>query len=418
MKPKDSAPRSQDATAPAQPLSGVRILDLTSVLAGPFATLMLGDLGAEIWKVERADRGDTARGMPPFFPNLDESLYFAVINRNKKSLALDLRRPEGQAIVRRLLKHADVLIENARPGALERMGIDWATCRRENPRLIVVRISGFGQTGPLKGKLAFDIVNQAMGGAMSITGEEGRPPVRLGLPMGDLGGGLFATIGTLAALQRRARTGHGFLVDVSLHDCLVGLLVYMSGMYLNCGEVAGPVGGRHHAVIPYGTYRAKDGFFVLSAYTQEFYGKMCRAIGRPDLADDPRFKRPQDRLANRQALEAILEDLFLQRTAQEWCDVLDAADVPAAPILNVGQVLEHPQTLARDMVRTVNHPTLGAIRMTGPILKFPEEDPAPLAPPPLLGQHTRDVLTGVLGLSDAEFDALARDGVVREAGAK
>jgi crotonobetainyl-CoA:carnitine CoA-transferase CaiB-like acyl-CoA transferase len=415
VKSGDRSPNAQDAGGAAQPLAGIRVLDLTSVLAGPFATLVLGDLGAEVWKVERADRGDTSRGMPPFFRQ-DESLYFAAINRNKKSLGLDLRRPEGRDIVRRLLTHADVLIENARPGALERVGLDWATCQRENPRLILVRISGFGQTGPLKDKLAFDIVTQAMSGAMSITGEEGRPPVRLGLPMGDLGGGLFATIGTLAALQRRARTGRGCLVDVSLHDCLVGLLIYMSGLYLNLGEVAGPVGGRHHAVVPYGTYRAKDGYFVLSAYTQEFYGKMCRAIGRPDLTDDPRFTGAQDRVENRRELEAILDDLFLQRTAQEWCDLLDAADVPAAPILDVGQVLEHPQTLARDMVRRVAHPTLGDLRMTGPILKFPEDGPAPLAPPPRLGEHTRQILTGVLGLSSAEVDALARQGVVREAG--
>lgn len=392
------------------PLSGLRVLDLTRVLAGPYATMILGDLGAEVIKVERPGEGDETRGIPP--SRNGDSHYFLGVNRNKLGVAIDLKDARARDIVYDLARTADVLVENFRPGVVERLGLDHSTLKAENPRLIYCSITGFGQTGPWARRSAFDIAIQALSGAMSVTGEPDRPPMRLGLPMGDLSGGLFGVIGILAALAERERTGQGQLVDVAMLDGMVSLLGYLAGMYLMTGTDPGPVGSGHHNIVPYGAFEAKDGYIIIATLTESFWPKLCTAIGLSDLIGDGRFDTNAKRVAQRDAIDKLVARAIRRKTVSDWCEVFELADVPHAPVLKISDVMQHPQVLARGMVREVEHPSAGHVRFVGPALHFPSSAGELLAPPPRIGEHSREVLETVLGYPPEKIEALIRDGVV------
>lgn len=392
------------------PLAGLRVLDLSRVLAGPFLTQILGDLGAEVLKVEAPGHGDETR---TFAPHRDgESHYFVALNRQKKSLVIDLARPEGADLLRRLAARSDVLVENFRPGVMDRLGLGWDALSKLNPRLVYCAVSGFGLTGPLRDKPSFDIVTQAMAGVLSVNGEAGGTPVKLGVPLGDMVGGIFGSVGVLAAIHERQATGRGRLVDIGLHDGTLGMLGYLAQRWFFTGEEPKPVGTGHPSIVPYGAFPASDGQVIVACLTQVFWGRLCAALERPELVDDPRFATNAARVARRAEVDALVGDAMRGRTVAEWVERLTRHDVPHAPVLGVGAALDHPHSQARDMVVEAEHPRMGTIRMVGRPVKFPGSPQAPLAPPPVLGEHTGPVLRELLGLDDATIDALRRDGVI------
>ena len=391
------------------PLNGIRVLDLTRVLAGPFATMILGDLGADVIKVERPGDGDETRQLSPVRDG--ESHYFLSVNGNKRGIVIDLKAPAGRDLALKLARLSDVVIENFRPGVAARLGLDYIGVKSVNPEVVYCSISAFGQSGPMAERSAFDIAMQAMGGVMSVTGEEGRP-LRSGLPLADLGTGLFAAIGVLAAVVEKQRTGRGQMVDVAMFDAMAGLLTQYAGRYFMTGETVQPVGNRHPAVVPYGTFAASDGEIVIANLGESFWPKIARAIGRPELIDDERFRTNADRLRNRDALEASITTETKRRTVAEWEEVFEAHDVPHAPVMNVAQVLEHPQATARGLVTEVEHSKLGRIRTTGRAINLPSHPKPRPAAPPVLGEHTDQVLRELLGCSDEELQALRGKGVI------
>lgn len=392
------------------PLAGLRVLDLTRVLAGPLATQFLGDLGAGILKIEPPGKGDETRGFAPFIGG--ESHYFLGLNRGKRSLALDLRKPEGAEILRALVATADVLIENFRPGVMQRLGLGPEVLMALNPRLIYCAISGFGQTGPLRDRPSFDIVTQALTGVMSVNGEQGQAPVKLGLPIGDMSGAIFGAIAILSALHERAATGRGRLIDVSLHDGTLSLLGYLSQLAFLTGQDPVPMGSAHPSVVPYGSFPASDGAVVIACLADRFWPKLCAALGCPALGEDPRYATMAARREHRGEIEPRIAAITATRSVAEWQDILDAHDVPNAPVLGVNAALAHPHTAARGMVAEVEHPTAGRLRVLGRPIKFPGAPQAPLEPPPLLGQHTEAILRDELGLSEARIEALRRCGAI------
>jgi len=394
----------------AGPLAGIRVVDLTRVLAGPFATQNLGDLGAEIWKIEPPGIGDETRRFPPFVGG--ESHYFLGVNRNKKSLVVDLRDERGKEILRRLVVRADILVENYRPGVMDRLGLGYAALSELNPRLIYCAISGFGLTGPLRDKPSFDIVTQAMTGALSVNGERGRMPVKLGIPLGDMVGGVFGPIAILAALHERSRTGRGRLIDISLHDGLIGMLGYFAQLAFITGEDPPPMGSSHPNIVPYGAFPAADGAIIIAVLSEPFWAKLCDALGRPDLASDPRFASPALRRDRRDEVEALIADITRTRTVAEWQERLTAADVPNAPVLGVTAALAHPHAQAREMVVEAEHAALGPIRVVGRPVKFPGAPQRPVTAPPSFGQHTAAVLRDELGYGEDEIAALREAGII------
>src|ERR1700680_4765301 len=332
----------------AGPLQGLRVVDLTRVLAGPFATQNLGDLGAEIFKIEPPGGGDETRRFPPFLGG--ESHYFLGINRNKKSLVIDLQQAAGADILRRLVARADILVENYRPGVMDRLGLGYAPLAALNPPLIYCAISGFGLSGPLRDKPSFDIVTQALSGALSINGERGHLPVKLGIPLGDMVGGIFGPMAILAALHERARTGRGRLIDISLYDGLIGMLGYFAQLAFITGEDPPPMGSSHPNIVPYGSFPAADGSIIIAVLSESFWGKLCDALERPDLAQDPRFATPTLRRDRRDEIDRLIAEVTRTRTVAEWETRLAAADVPYAPVLGVTAALAHPHAQAREMV--------------------------------------------------------------------
>lgn len=376
------------------PLSGIRVLDFSRVLAGPYATMILADLGAEIIKVEQPGVGDITRENAPLING--ESHYFLSINRNKKSVELDLRSEEGQEVARELVGKCDVVLENFRPGVMKRFGLDYDRLKEINPRLVMCSISGFGQARQTE-RPAFDIVLQALTGLMSVNGEPDGPPTRLGIPIGDLAAGLFACIGITSALREREVLGVGRQVDVSMYRCMVTMLGYMAGYYFATGRSPRRVGSNHHSIGPMGPFAASDGEIVLAIFTGKFWRLYCDAIGHPELRKDPRFAKTNDRVANMAELRPLLDEYMRTRTVAEWERVLTEAGVPCARINEVGQVLDDPFTQEIGLVQTVRHPTIGDLPVIGPALVLPESPAAPLFPPPLLGQHTEEVLADLLG---------------------
>jgi crotonobetainyl-CoA:carnitine CoA-transferase CaiB-like acyl-CoA transferase len=394
----------------AGPLGGIRVIDLTRVLAGPFCTQSLGDLGAEVLKIEPPGLGDETRHFPPFVAG--ESHYFLGINRNKKSLVIDLQQPAGADILRRLVGTADILVENYRPGVMDRLGLGYDKLSAINPRLIYCAISGFGLTGPLRDKPSFDIVTQALSGALSINGERGHMPVKLGIPLGDMVGGVFGPMAILAALHERSQTGQGRLIDISLYDGLIGMLGYFAQLAFITGEDPGPMGSSHPNIVPYGSFPASDGSIIIAVLSERFWGRLCEALERPELAADPRFLTPTLRRDHRDELDRLISEVTETRTVAEWEKRLHAADVPHAPVLGVTAALAHPHAVAREMVVEADHPAIGPMNVVGRPIKFPGAPQRPVTAPPIFGQHTAAILRDELGYSDTEIAALRETGVI------
>lgn len=391
-------------------LEGVRVLDFTRVLAGPFASMVLADLGAEVLKVELPGKGDEARSFGPF--QNGESAYFTSINRGKKSVTIDLRREEGKELARRLAGECDVLIENFRPGSMKRFGLDFEQLHALYPRLVYASVSGFGQTGPYAQRPAYDVIIQAMGGIASITGTPGGAPVRVGSSIGDLSAALFAVIGILAAWGRAKETGEGQQVDISMLDCQVALLENAIARYHASGEVPGPLGSRHPTITPFQFFEAVDGYIVIAAGNDGLWQKLCEVLEVPELAGDPRFSTNALRTENHAELEPRLAAALRDRSVEEWCKLLGEAGIPCGPIHDVGQVYHDPQVAAREMIKEMEHPVAGTLAVPNSPLKF-SETPVEIEPPaPLLGQHTDEVLEGLLEISVAERDELRRGGVI------
>jgi crotonobetainyl-CoA:carnitine CoA-transferase CaiB-like acyl-CoA transferase len=392
------------------PLSGIRVLDFTRVLAGPAASLALADLGAEVIKIEPPGTGDETRTFPPLRDG--ESHYFLSVNRGKKSIVIDLKSEAGAALARDLAAKCDILIENYRPGVMDRLGLGYEPLSAINPRLIYCAISGYGMTGPLKDRPSFDIVLQAMSGALSVNGEPGSLPIKLGIPLGDLVGGISGPIGILAALHERGVTGRGRLIDVSLMDGLIGMLGYLAQLAFFTGEDPKPQGSQHPNLVPYGVFPAKEGSIVVACLTNAFWGRICTAIERPELAGDARYDTLQKRRDSRSEVNAIVSEFTGRHSVDELVAVFTEHHVPHAPILGIGEALSQPQTAAREMVVETDHPTLGKIPIVNRPIRFAgETQPVPEAPP-LLGQHTDAILRDLLGLADAEVEELRRSGTV------
>jgi crotonobetainyl-CoA:carnitine CoA-transferase CaiB-like acyl-CoA transferase len=392
---------------------GVRVLDLSRMLAGPYGSMLLADLGAQVIKIEEPDGGDPMRVMGPPFLADGESAYFLAINRNKKSVALDLTKPEGRDVFLDLAREADVVWENFRPGVMERLGLAYAALAAVNSRLVMCSISAYGQDGPYRDWPAFDLALQAMGGAMSVTGEDGGPPVRMGLPMGDLAGGMFGAFAVAGALFRRERTGQGAHVDLSLLDCQVSLLTYMAQYFWTDGRVPRPLGSSHASVVPYGALATADGHLIVAIFAEKFWAGFCRAAERAEWERDARFASNRDRVANRRALMTLIEARFRQRTTDDWLARLHAAGVPAAPILSVDRVLTDPQVRHRRMVVDLPHPRHGTVSTLGSPVKVDGAMEAPLAPPARLGEHTDAILGDLLKYPAERLAALRRQGVVK-----
>jgi CoA:oxalate CoA-transferase len=392
---------------------GVRILDLSRMLAGPYGSMLLADLGAEVIKIEDPEGGDPMRAMGPPFLADGESAYFLAVNRNKKSVVIDLTRADGRAVFFDLVRSADVVWHNFRPGIMEKLGCDYAALAGVNPQLIMCSISAYGQDGPYREYPAFDLALQAMGGAMSITGEPGGAPMRMGLPMGDLSGGMFGAFAVAGALFERARTRQGRHIDLALLDCQVSLLSYMAQYFWTDGRVPGPQGTAHASVVPYQALATRDGHLIVAVFAEKFWAGFCRAAGRPDWERDPRFASNRDRVAHRAEFDAEAAALFATRTTGDWLQRLHAEGVPAAPIQSIDRVLADPQVRHREMVVDVTHPKHGVLPTLGTPIKLDPPEPFVPAPPARLGEHTEPVLRELLKYPAERIEALRRAGAIR-----
>ncbi len=402
--------RDEPAKRWAGPLQGIRVLDFTRVLAGPAASLALADLGAEVIKIEPPGTGDETRTFPPFRDG--ESHYYLAINRGKKSMVLDLKTEAGVALARELAAKCDVLIENYRPGVMDRLGLGYEALAAINPGLIYCAISGFGMTGPLRDKPSFDIVLQALSGALSVNGEPGGMPTKLGIPLGDLVGGINGPIGILAALHERNTTGRGRLIDVSLLDGMLGLLGYLAQLAFFTGEDPQPQGSQHPNLVPYGAFPARDGSIIIACLTNSFWGRICAALGMPEYTADPGFDTLEKRRNRRAAVNQLVSDFTREKTVQELVELFTAHQVPNAPILGIREALAQPQAVAREMVVETDHPVLGKIPIVNRSIRFPDAAQPPPAAPATLGQHTDEILRDVLGYSAEQIGNLRTDGVI------
>jgi CoA:oxalate CoA-transferase len=394
------------------PLRGIRVLDLTWVLAGPFASMILGDLGAEVIKVERPPYGDVARTTGPIVNG--ESCYFFSINRGKKSVCLDLKAERGRELFLRLAGLSDVLMENFTPGTMDKLGLGYDVLQKHNPRLIYSATSGFGQTGPERLRPALDIVVQGMGGVMSITGEPDGPPLRPGLSLGDIAAGLYTAIGVLAALHERERSGQGQMIDVAMLDCQIAILENAFIRYFATGELPKPIGSRHPLATPFQAFPTSDGWIVLALSwgVENQWELFCATIGRVDLIDDPRFDTPALRTEHHAELEPILNEAMRQKTTSEWLEEFDAIGLPCGPLNNIAQAAEQPQVVARRMLVEVEHPRIGRLKLPDTPVKLSRTPGGIKGPSPALGQDTYEVLSSLLGLSAEEMAELAAAGVI------
>ena len=395
----------------AGPLAGIVIIDLTQILAGPMCTMVLADMGADVIKIEKPQGGDDNRRMgPPFIK--DWSAGFLAVNRNKRSLVLDLRSDAGKDVFRRLVKGADVVVENFRPSVMERLGLGYEELSSIKPSLVYCTISGFGSTGPARNRGGFDLVAQGVSGLMSITGHPDMPPAKVGVPITDLTAGLFGANGIMAACIHALKTGQGQMVDTSLMEAGVAYTVWESSVYFAEGKIPGPLGSAHRVSAPYQALRTKNGYLNLGAATQPTWEQMCRAIGREDLMDDDRFCNPWDRKAREEELAALLEGTFTAQDTEHWLELLDAAGVVAGPIYNMEQVYQDPQVLAREMLVDLEDPDLGTLHNIGVPVKLSGTPGSIRRRAPALGEHSVEVLLE-RGFSHAEVDGLMADGVVR-----
>jgi crotonobetainyl-CoA:carnitine CoA-transferase CaiB-like acyl-CoA transferase len=416
---------TQQAAAPAGrtfapgALEGVRVLDLSRVLAGPWATQILGDLGADVVKVEKPGEGDGTREWgPPFLKdaagrNTAESAYYLSTNRNKRSVAIDFTRPEGQALIRRLAARSDVLIENFKVGTLARFGLGYEDLRKVNPRLVYCSITGFGQDGPYAARAGYDYLAQGMGGIMSLTGPADGEPAKVGVAIADVMTGMYATVAILAMLRRRDATGEGQHADVSLLECQIAWLANQAQSYLTSGEAPPRLGNAHPSIAPYETFPTRDGTLILAVGNDRQFRTFCEAAGAPALADDPRFRTNEDRVHHRTALAAEVRALTARRTTREWIELLEDLKVPAGPVNTIPQVFEDPHVRARGAVVEVEHPLAPRpIRLLASPLRLGATPPTYRRAPPTLGQHTDDVLGELLALSPADLAALRGAGAI------
>ena len=394
----------------AGPLKGIRVLDLTRILAGPYATMILRDLGAEVIKIEQPGVGDEARDFGPF--KNDFSLYFMSVNRGKKSITLNLKSPRGKELFLELVKGSDILVENFRPGTMEKLGLDYESLKTHHPSLLYAACSGFGQTGPYAMRGAYDMIIQGMGGIISITGEPDRPPVRVGTSIGDITSALFTAIGILSALRHRDQTGEGQLIDVGMLDCQVAILENAMVRYFSTGDIPRPLGRRHPAITPFEIFESADGYVVIAIGNNELWRKFCEHVDHPELIDDERFHTNALRTENHESLFPILAEIMCRRTTDEWVEALETIGVPCGPVNTVDKVANDPQVLARDMIAEVEHNTTGTVQIPGIPIKLSETPGQIDAPAPNLGEHTSEILTGLLGLEAEEVNQLKQNGIV------
>jgi glutaryl-CoA transferase len=393
------------------PLDGIRVLDLTRVLAGPYCTMFLGDLGAEVVKIEQPGVGDDTRGWgPPFVGG--ESAYFLCVNRNKKSLTIDLKSAEGISLVRLLAERADVLIENFRPGAMDLFGLGYDQLHAANSRLIYASLSGFGADGPMADVPGYDLIVQAWGGLMSITGTAESGPMKVGVAIIDLVAGLMLGKSIAAALYAREKAGVGQKIDTSLLEAEVAVLINTGSNYLMDGKVPGRWGNAHPTIVPYQSFQTADSYLVIGVASEGIWKRFCAAIGKDDLAVDARFEKNADRVKNREALIDLLTEMFRARDNETWLRVLNQAEVPCAPIQTIDQVFSAPQVLHRKMLVEIAHPTVGSVKMAGIPVKLSATPPSVRLPPPLLGEHSEQVLSSWLGMSADAIDQLKQKGVI------
>jgi formyl-CoA transferase len=393
------------------PLDGVRVLDLTRVVAGPYCSMFLGDLGADVVKVEQPGVGDDTRGWGPPFAG-GESAYFLSINRNKRSLALDLKSKRAVELLRQLVKVADVVIENFRPGAMERLGLGEADLRNLNPQLIYASLTGFGADGPMSSWPGYDLIVQAWGGLMSITGAPDGEPVKVGVAIIDLVAGLMLGKAITAALFAREKIGVGQRIDTSLLEAEVASLINVGSNYLVGGKVPTRWGNAHPNIVPYQNFKTADGYLVIGVASEVIWKRFCQAIGRANLTDDARFANNSLRVENRTKLIALLSEVFLQRDNETWFKLLTAAEVPCSPVQTIDQVFQAPQVLHRDMVMEIEHPTAGKVRMAGIPVKFSVTPASLRLPPPLLGEHNEAILSNWLGMSAEAIDELKKEKII------
>lgn len=393
-------------------LEGIHVLDLTRVLAGPYCTMMLGDLGADVIKVEAPGRGDDTRGWGPPFAKGGESAYFLSANRNKRSLTLDLKSKKGLAVLCDLVRWADVLVENFKSGTLEGWGLGAVELEAIQPRLIACSITGYGSTGAGRARPGYDFIVQAEGGFMSLTGPEEGEPFRAGVAIADLSAGMYAASAILAALLARERGGGGRRIDISLMDAQISLLSYVASNYLVTGDVPRRFGNAHPNIVPYQAFRARDGYFAFAAGNDLQWSRFCEAVHQPGWTSDARFATNPQRMAHRADLVGALQSLFSQRTVAEWLEVCRGAGVPAGPIRTLDQVFADPYVKEREMVLEAEHPTAGTLAMVGSPFKISGGRVEVRHAPPLLGQHSEEVLRGELGYSEARVQELRASGVV------
>ncbi|HVC45441.1 MAG TPA: CaiB/BaiF CoA-transferase family protein [Candidatus Binataceae bacterium] len=395
-----------------KPLRGIRVIDLSRVLAGPFCAMNLADLGAEVIKVEMPGRGDDSRGYAPRIPNSDDSGYYYSVNRGKQSVTIDLHKAAGAELMLELARHCDVVVENFSPGTMERFGLGWERLRAANPRVILCSISGFGQTGPMAAAPAYDIVAQALGGTMSITGQPGGEPTRCGVSIGDLAAALYGVIAILAALRERDLSGAGRHLDIAMLDCQVAWLEDALARYSATGVVPQPIGSRHPSITPFQHFRAADGYFVAGCGNESIWGRFCDAIGRGELKDDARFATNQIRTANHAALDAILQAHFGAHSRDHWLARLEAANVPCAPIATVAEVARNPHLEQREMILHAGHPAFDGLIVPGSPLKTAGVSARPDTHAPALGEHTEAVLARILGYDAARIAELRAQQII------
>ncbi|MBU1206165.1 MAG: CoA transferase [Proteobacteria bacterium] len=387
------------------PLEGVKVLSFARALAGPFCTMLLCDLGAEVIKIEEPGNGDTARRNGPFIEGI--SSYFLSINRGQKSITLNLRNERAKKIVFELVKKVDIVVENFRPGVMGRLGFSYEAIRQQNPKIIYASLSGFGQKGPYAQKPAYDMIAQGMGGTVSITGAPGKPPVRVGYSIGDMGAGMFAAIAILSALHEKEKNGEGQWIDVAMLDSQVALCENACARYFTTGEIPRPLGSRHPLVTPFQIFPTQDGYIVLITVPEEDWRKFCKVAGREDWLSDSRFQSPADRIANYAAFEPLMNELMKTKTTAEWLALLEPQEIMCGPVNDIAQVVNDPHIRAREMIVEVEHRRVGKLKVIGTPMKFSRTPCKIEKACPDVGEHTVEVLSGMLGMSPEESEKLS-----------
>ncbi|WP_269411515.1 CaiB/BaiF CoA transferase family protein [Lentibacillus daqui] len=389
------------------PLEGIKVIDLTRILSGPFCTMTLADLGADVIKIERPSGDDTRQWGPPFVE--DESAYFLSVNRNKKSVVLDLKKEKGKEILKDLIKDADVVVENFRPGTMDKLGIGYEELKKINPRIILASISGFGQSGSYAQKPGYDVLAQGMGGLMSVTGDPSGTPVKAGYSVADIGAGMWAIIGILTSLWERQRSGEGQWIDAALLDTMISWQTYLAGNYFATDKNPKPLGGAHPNIVPYQVFNASDGYFVLAVGNDSLWDKFVETMKMESLRE-PKFKTNPDRIKNRELLISILNDVFITRTKNEWVELFEYSGIPCGPVNNFSDILNDHHVKEREMVVETNHPTLGLLRQLGIPVKLSRTPGKITSTPPEQGEHSEEILKRI-GYNEEQIQSFIEEGV-------